>query len=404
MIEQSFQHGAVYLSQIRGDMLTSKTVKVSDILFGPWRHICIARKEPFIYVMDVNTNIIYLYENGNLQVKSTTIEFPEEVESFYYYYGMAKHNRDGEFPYFIQNRPKVTYEKTPDIQSFVLPRTLQDLGYDRKFTYPKELKELLADIPATYVDRFKRPIRHIDGRVFPVNIESIETTLSDLEESNYPFVINIADTSFAMVDLEPDYTKKDLEHFNTLDGYYLESTPRGGKHLLTYADSDLFKFRYSDQLEVINEGMVSIYGIDAEYLGDNPKELDLSKYDTTKRTVTTPVMAKESDEAIQKYVDLLKTQNKKRFSMAKDIARRKYEQNDDLSYAEYMAIYILYVRDVMPYKDSLPEDDLPWIVEGYSRDIIPWRDKHESQRGGVPYLVYLANEAIQYREREVGKI
>lgn len=403
MIEQSFQHGAVYLSQIRGDMLTSKAVKVSDILFGPWRHIRIARKEPFIYVEDISTNIIYLYEDKNLQVETTAITFPKDVESFFYYYGMAHHKKDGEFPYFIQNRPKVSYKKTPDIQTFILPRTLQNLGYNRKFTYPKRLRELLANVPATYVDRFKRPIKHVEGRVFPVNIENVETTFSDLKESNYPFVINIVNTDFIMVDLEPNYTKEDLRHFESLDGYYIESTPRGGKHLLARGDSDLFKFRYSDQLEIINEGMVSIYGIDAEYIGNYPKDIDLSQYDQTKRTVSVPVKAKESDETIQKYVDLLKEQNKKKLSIAKDIAKRKYEQNDDLSYAEYMAIYILYVRDIMPYKEHLPEDDLPWIVESYSRDIIPWRDKHESQRNNVPYLVYLANEAIQYREREVGK-
>lgn len=404
MIEQSFQHGAVYLSQVRGNMLTSKAVKITDLSFGPWRHTRIAKKEPFVYVQDVNTEIIYLYESNNLQVESTTLDFPSNVDQFYYYYGMAYHKRDGEFPYFIQNRPQVSYDGIPSIETFDLPRTLQDLGYDRKFTYPKEIKKLLGNLPATYVDRFKRPINHTNGRTFPVNIEKVKTTLSDLKESNYPFVINIANTDFAMVDLEPNYTKDDLEHFNSLEGYYIESTPRGGKHLLVKAKSDLFKFRYSDELEIINEGMISIYGIDGEYLSNNPKEIDLSAYRSTKRTVSQPIKAKESDKEIQKYVDLLEEKNKKLNSTGRDIAERKYEQNDDLSYAEYLVIYILYSEDIEPYKNSLPKENLPWIVEAYARKTIPWRDKHESQRNKVPYLVHLANEVIQYKEREAENI
>lgn len=400
MIEQSFQHGAVYLSQVRGNMLVSKSIKVADISFGPWRHIRIAQKEPFVYVEDINTKIIYLYEKGNLQIESETLDFPNDVDHFFYYYGVADHKQDGEFPYFIQNRPNVTYKGTPDVKVFSLPRTLQDLGYDREFTYPREIINLLGDLPATYVDRFKRPIKHEKGRTFPVNIEKVETKLADLEESNYPFVINIANTDFAMVDLEPNYTDDDLEHFNSLEGYYIESTPRGGKHLLVKAESDLFKFRYSDELEIINEGMVSIYGIDGKYLSNNPKKLDLSKYNSTKRTVSAPIKEKESDERIQKYVDLLEEMSKKTNSLGRDIAERKYNQGDDISHSEYLVIYILYQEDILPYRNHLPEPDLPWILEAYARKSIPWRDKHESQRNNVPYLVHLANEVIQYTERE----
>lgn len=404
MIEQTFEHGAVYLSQERKKLLTSKIVKVTDISFGPWRHIRISKKEPFVYVEDTRTKIVYLYENNKLQAEGKSLSLPDNVDQYYYYYGLSKHKTQGEFPYYIQNRPNVTYDRTPCIDTFYLPRTLQDLGYDQSFTYPREIKKLLSNVQATYVDRFKRPVKHSQGRTFPINIDSVKTTLSDLEDSNYPFVVNLAGTDFAMVDLEPNYTKEDYEHFEKIEGYYIESTPNGGKHLLVPADSKVFKFRYSEQLEIINEGMVSLYGIDAKFLSWNPKPLDTNIYESTQRTVSTPVAERKSKEHVQKYVNLLVDQSKKTASSAMQHAKQNYEQNDDLSYAEYLALYILYVRDVLPYKANLPTDDLPWILESYARAIIPWRDKHESQRNSIPYLVHLANEVIQYKEREEKEI
>lgn len=403
MIEQSFEHGAVYLSEERTTILTSKPVKVTDIAFGPWRHIQIAHKDPFVYVKDTRTKTIYLYENKQLQITSDTLSMPSDTNHYLYYYGLANHNTDGEFPYYIQNRPQVSYNKTPDIKSFQLPRTLQDLGYDQLFTYPEEIKELLADVQATYVDRYKRPVHHARGRIFPINIDRVDTTVSQLEETNYPIVLNLEGTGFAMVDLEPGYTKEDYNHFEQLDGYYKESTPNGGKHLLVPANSKQFKFRYSEHLEIINEGMVSIYGINGKFLSWKPTPLDVSIYKATQRTASVPVTKRKSDKHIKKYVDLLNQQSEKTASSAMDHAKQNFNQNADISYAEYIAIYILYVRDILPYKDNLPADDLPWIVEGYANPVIPWRDKHETQRNNIPYLVHLANEVIQYREREAEK-
>lgn len=405
MLEQSFEHGTVYLSYVKSDSLITKSVKIPEIQFGPSRPVHIIVTDDFVYVQDLNTKIVYLYSGGHLQAQGLDIPMPDN-RRFFYYYGMAylpkaktevKH-----YPFFTQNRPPKQIDDIPNIQVFEPPRTLQNLGYRQTFTYPIELIDLLGDVKATYVDRYKRPIRTENGRTLPISMDRVSTKMKDLPESNYPIVVDLAKTPFAMVDLEPGYTDDDLEHFNSLDGYYVESTPRGGKHLLVPIQSDLFKFRYSDHLEIINEGMVTLYGIEADVLSLHPDTLDITPYTQTTRRATAPV--KPVSDNIKQYVEALQAQSEKVASPAKHYARNRYEQESDRSYADYIALYILYMQDVYPYQHQLPENSLPWILEAYARDTIPWRSKHDSMRNGVPYMVHLANEVIQYNKDKDRKV
>lgn len=405
MLEQSFEHGAVYLSYVQSDRLITKSVRIPDVKFGPSRPVYIVVTNDFVYVQDANTKIVYLYSGGHLQAQGTDIPMPEQ-RRFFYYYGMAyipnAKTEEKYYPFFTQNRPPKQIDTIPDIRQFEPPRTLQNLGYRQTFTYPVEIIDLLGDIKATYVDRYKRPIRTEKGRTFPISMDKVTTTFKELEPTNYPVVVDLSKTHFAMVDLEPGYTAEDLEHFEQLDGYYLESTPRGGKHLLVPIQSDAFKFRYSEHLEIINEGMVTLYGIEPKILSTTPDYLDTSIYESTIRRVTAPVRHVSDD--IQRYVDALKAQSDKVASPAKTYARNRYEQESDMSYADYIALYIIYMQDVYPYHKQLPEASLPWILEAYARDVIPWRSKHDTMRNGVPYMVHLANEIIQYNKRKDGKV
>lgn len=407
MIEQSFEHGSLYLSEIRKSMLVSKSVKVADIKFGYWRPIEIYMGDPFVLVKDLGDGQIYVYDNGLLQIKTETIV--PEGNGFFYYYGVAqiKDSSTGVnmmYPYFIQNRPSVTLETTPDFSSFELPRTIQNLGYDRTFEYDIQLHALLGDIQATYVDRYKRPVQITDGRVFPINIDNVKTTFNDLTPSNYPVVVNLSATPYAMMDLEPGYTDDELRHFNSVQGYYVEDTPRGGKHKLVKLNTRVFKYRYSDNLEIINDSMVTLYGINASMLHRNPRAIQIEQYQPTVRTASIPVEREPVKDDVQKYVTLLNQQNLATMSQGKAYARNTLDTDPDRSHGEYVAMYTLYMQDIKPYKPSLPSAHLPWILEAYARDVIPHRDKHETQRNGVPYLVYLANEVIHFdtkRDRKV---
>lgn len=405
MLEQSFEHGTVYLSYVQSDSLITKSVKIPEIKFGPSRPVDIIVTNDFVYVQDRNTKIVYLYSGGHLQAKGTHIQMPDQ-NRFFYYYGMAyiptAKTENKYYPFFTQNRPPMQIEDIPNIKQFEPPRTLQNLGYRQTFTYPYEIIDLLGDIKASYVDRYKRPIRTENGRTFPISMDRVTTTFKDLAPTNYPVVVDLSKTSFAMVDLEPGYTVDDLQHFEQLDGYYVESTPRGGKHLLVPIQSDIFKFRYSEHLEIINEGMVTLYGIESEILSVHPDLIDVSVYESTIRRVTAQV--KPISDNIQRYVDALQAQSEKRASPAKTYALNRYEQESDMSYADYISLYILYMQDVQPYQKQLPKDSLPWILEAYARDVIPWRSKHDTMRNGVPYMVHLANEIIQYNMQTDGKV
>lgn len=406
VIEQSVENGAVYLSYIRKSMLISESVKVSDIQFGRWRAIRIVPEDNFIYVTDVNENMTYLYESGVLQVRSESLMGPED--GAFYYYGVAKHKdkRTGTYiayPYYIKNKPPVTLDIVPKMNLFELPRTMQDLGYNLKFEYNPLLLDLLENIPATYVDRFKRPIVFYGSSAYPVNIDNVKTTVKDLPPINYPIVVNLSNTPFAVVDLEPGYTEEDLNHFNSLKGYYLEETPRGGKHLLVHLDEPVYKYRYSDHLEIINNGMVTLYGINSKMMYANPKPIDTTPYSQTNRSVSTVVQDPVSED-VQEYVKVLEAQRIKTASSNIERILFTHQQNEDKSHADYIALYSLYMRDVYPYRASLPTEDLPWILEAYARDIIPHRDKHETRRNGVPYMVYLSDKVIQYVEEKNRKV
>lgn len=402
MLEQTMLHGPLYTSYIKGKTLISKPVTIQNVKFGPMRPITIYKEAHCVVVRDNRTQVQYLYQQGKLTPSDTPYEVTSE--GFTYFYGMAQYKNQNH-TYFIQNQPIVSIPDIPDIHTFTLPQTLQDLDYEQTFTYPERLLHLLHDIQATYTDRYKRPIIQVNGRIYPIMLTKSKTKLQDLTPSTYPIVINLEHTNFAMVDLEPDHTEDDLAHFNSLQGYYQEDTPRGGKHLLVSLDSDVFKFRYSPQLEIINESAITIYGINAVWKCDDPPPLDVEPYTKILHTVKTTSLHtirnidgnKEQQEQIEQYADMLTQLHKKKYTGSKARAQQQYRQDPDTSHGEYMALYILWNQDVKPYQEQLPQDLLPWILQAYADDCIEWRDKHETQRNGVPYLIHLCQRIIEWK-------
>lgn len=402
MIEQSVLYGQVYLSIIKNKTLISKPVSLTTLKFGPMRPITIFLEDEFVLVQNNITGDISIYKDNLLQGEKKDIRLDQ---GFFYYYGVVEYtdkktNQVSLYPYYLQNKPLVTIDTIPNTNTFELPRTLQPLDYNMKFTYPDIIYKLLSDVPATYVDTFKRPIIRNKGRIYPINIDDVKTTIKDLPPTTYPITFQLVNTSFAVVDLEPNYTTEDFAHFESIDGFYIEDTPRGGKHLLVLLDSDVTKFRYSQNLEIINESQVTLYGINAKQLNVNPKPLDVSSYKPTKTHLIVP-QVKPIDEDLSQYVKLLNQKNKKAESSTKDLAKQKVLQDDDQSHGDYMALYILYHEDIKPYEQNLPKDLLPWILEAYARDVIPWREKHETMRKNVPYLVHLANIIIFGKTSEI---
>ena len=357
---------------------------------------------------DPNRNIWYQYcqkggTEGELTLQWTGAKedcpVSEPGQKFFYYYGLALYQdpRTGESRshlYFVQNEPPVTYEGIPDTKTIRIPPTLQKLDYIQVFTYPEPVAALLSDVPSAYVDRFKRPVIRRNGRTYPVSMEKVETKWKDLPETTYPKVVDFSRTPYAVADLEPEHTEEDLREFESLPGYYEEETPRGGKHKLLRVDTDQFKVRYSKGLEIINQSQVTLYGIHGTWLCDDPPLADLSPYREIGHG-THAVRAALTRPDVSEEVRLLQRKAEENVSTARVVAERQCRMDPDDSHGEYVALRTLYRCDIHPYAKQFDPERLPWITEAYSRESIPHRDKHETLRNGLPYLVYLAAIIIE---------
>lgn len=409
MLEQSALHGRIYLSEQAGKSYVSKPVLLPEIRFGPMRAAFfypISDQE--LLVEDPNRGVWYQYcqkgeTEGELTLQWTgtkeDCQVSEPGQKFFYYYGLALYQdpRTGESRshlYFVQNEPPVTYEGIPDTKTIRIPPTLQKLDYIQVFTYPEPVAALLSDVPSAYVDRFKRPVIRRNGRTYPVSMEKVETKWKDLPETTYPKVVDFSRTPYAVADLEPEHTEEDLREFASLPGYYEEETPRGGKHKLLRVDTDQFKVRYSKGLEIINQSQVTLYGIHGTWLCDDPPLADLSPYREIGHG-THAVRAALTRPDVSEEVRLLQRKAEENVSTARVVAERQCRMDPDDSHGEYVALRTLYRCDIHPYAKQFDPERLPWITEAYSRESIPHRDKHETLRNGLPYLVYLAAIIIE---------
>lgn len=401
MLEQSVLHGKVFCITQTATTLTSKTTSISDISFGPMRPIHLyVLSDNEVLVCDINRNDWYHYKRESVaselvladRVRPASIP---NVSQHFYYYGMAKYN-DTNHLYFIKNVPSVTISDIPDINTFQIPITLQTLGYETLFEYPDELVDLLNDVPACYTDRYKRPIVHTADKTYPIPMDKVTTTVKDLPACAYPVVFDFKNTCYGIADLEPHHTEQDMEHFNSLDGYYVEDTPRGGKHKLIKIDAPDFKFRYSDGLEIINQSQATLYGINGTWLKDNPEPIDVTVYNVIGRVERTVVALLERPD-VTEAVALLTQKANENLSAGRRIAKNQYMTDPDTSHGEYMVLWTLYQEDLLPYANQFDRQLLPWILEQYAMTIIEHREKHETMRHGLPYLVYLAAIIIEKR-------
>lgn len=403
MLEQSALHGRIFRSEFKEKTLISKPVSIANIAFGPMRPIQIYRisdKEMWVQDKyrgdwyyykgvwgDKELPLVQMYKGGEIQIADYT-----DGKGFFYYYGKALYyvdDKEQEEDYFIQNEPSVTYDGIPNTDLMQMPLTMQALDYEPVFSYPEEIKRLLADYPACYVDRYKRPIMAKAGRVYPVAMEKVSTTWENLPAAAYPVVINFASTVYGVADLEPEHTKEDEAHFDKLEGFYEEETPRGGRHKLVIIEEKDYKYRYSPGLEIINQSQVTLYGIRAKWLKDKPAVLDTSVYQTVGHAEHS-VTAYLTRPDVSEEVAILRAKAEENLSTATAVALKLYRKDADDSHGEYVVLRTLYQQDIEPYARQFDTGKLPWILEQYASSVIEHRDKHETLRCGLPYLVYLA--------------
>ncbi len=402
MLEQTKKNGRVYNVQPGEKSVLSRPASIPEYEFGPYRPITVYRvTDNEMWVKDEAHGDWYHYKGDEhpLTLVSREDDHEEPAPGSFYLYGVAGKEEDV-IPYFVQDAPYVQKHIIPDIQSMEMPFSMRALDYGRLFTFPNSLKELIGDCPVAYADCFKRPIIRTQGHTYPISLAKQASKWSELPDSCYPVVADLAGTNFAVLDLEPTHTQDENNVYESIMGYYEEETIRGGKHKLVRLDDPTFKFRYGKGLELIANGMITFYGINGVMLSSDPEPMQTTGFAPVGHTerILEPMEAPEEIKMLlvklEAYTgDLSETKLK---------IREKHRLNPDNSNREFNILLDLYKEVLAPYRREFPEPALPWLLAAYSYDVIEPREKHATQRNGLPYLVYLS--AIICEKKEGAKI
>lgn len=408
MLEQTKKNGRVYDIRPGEKSVLSKPAIIPELEFGPYRPVSIYRiNDHDMWVKDEAHGGWYHYtgETYPLKLVETQDSHEEKGISCFYLYGVAEYKNGSQYegeqiPYFVQDVPYVKKRIIPDIQSMEMPFSMLALDYDRIFTYPDSLKKLLEDCPVAYADRFKRPIIRSNGHTYPISLSKQAFKWETLPDSRYPVVADLADTHFAVLDLEPSRTRDEETVYESIMGYYEEKTIRGGRHKLVRLDDTTFKFRYGKGLELIANGMITFYGIEGKMLHASPEPMKTTGFAPVGHVAR---MMKPADMPVEitRLAEKLESYTGDLF-LIKTRIRDKHASNTDNSDREFRILLDLYKQVVNPYRNMFTEEQIPWVLTACAADIIEPREKHATQRNGLPYLVYLS--AIICEKKEGAKI
>lgn len=291
-----------------------------------------------------------------------------------------------------------------DWQKLKLPVSIAGFTYDEQFTYRKELVQILKTGKAAFIDSLKRPLsvpgllNH--GTYYPKSLSKSPFTFGDLAkyELNLPITVDMGSfKDLACLDLEPHFTKEDLDLANSFDAYYVEETPRGGRHYLIKAKGDAYKYRLTEHLEAQINASVTWYGVFGKWLNDSVNESDLSKYKVVgKRKNELTMTVHECPPKAQRFFDLIKTFGDINQG-TRDKIKEIYDTDNDPSHADWMAILTIYNRIKQNFISlNIDMETRGWILTLFVSGLIPYRPKHDTDRCGVSYLTYLCFSVVEW--------
>ena len=399
-IEQSKPGGEFYLTTIVDDTKSSKqTVKTDTlskerVLWG----------QPYQASFSVVNDQLYFSCAGyTYQYVNNTWQYVEQVlNGEPYYCGLAL--VDGvTYPYYVKDLPVANVDiPITAIEQMVPPHTWTGFPYESTFTLLPELVQLMYDIPATYVDRFKRPLNALmfdHHRYYPKTVKESGRTLGQLRQgTHFPCVVDLNQfavngVKFGILDLEPGYTQSDVEWLQSFDIVYEEETPRGGKHFLFRHTSDRYKYRLTPNLEILTNALVTLYGINGRMINPNAGP---STLDDSLAVDYNPIEVVTAESDVNQIVEWLMARNKGGLGRSNMQRRFDRESLEDMSKAEFNAMRHLYVSEIKMFESMMTESDVPWVLGEYARRVLPYRPKHDSPRKNVPYIVVTAKKVIEF--------
>lgn len=402
IIEQAYSNTAYYIVKIVNDngkkRLINKPIEISDLTFHAPIMVTMYALDDMTYLQPKNSEKVYTFRNnifcGFLK--------PSENKKYYcyeFYVGIVKYGSEY-LPYWSIDKPEhIQTSSTINFAKTMLPPMYTGLKYDMNFEYDQKLISILNEYQASLVDQFKRPL-NVNGikrhQYYPGKLADSPSTVKDIVglSKTLPIVVNLESKNegLACLDLEPHFTEKELNKAESFDYYYVEETPRGGRHYLIKAkQKDAYKFRISKHLEVQVNAPITWYGINGIWKKDKIELSDLSEYKEVGHESSTFDETENPEKAqliAKAYCEFFK------YTGSRIYALSIYHKTDDLSYADFTAMARLYHRDIQFNVLQYPRDLQVWILADYASLILPHRAKHDELRLGVPYLTYLANKIV----------
>lgn len=405
MIEQSKLNGPVYCSEHEGKSLSSQTVNITDISFGiPTRLIIHTRDGygPVLLENPADKTGIVINENGEILKYLENVQTYNNETCHEYYYGVAKYKGE-RHPYWIKNIPPVGLDDLGDFKHMNLPSAIVGYPYTQTFDFSTELIDIIGNLQATYVDRFKRPInpdliqRHL---YYPISIDNVKTKFKDISvhPTKFPIVCNLKDTEFCVFDLEPGFSEADKAKAESYDIIYKEETPRGGIHYLARTNDMTFKYRFTEKLELITNTMVTFYGINCEMINKDAKPITNFSDEWKPVGVSTVTIESATVDIVKinNIVDKLKETFTTQNYWVRHALSRYNNYDSDESRAEFAFMGSIYrnVLEKLQLFQEATDDEKAWILGQFTQNMIPFRLKHNTARNQIPYLVYSAMKII----------
>lgn len=311
----------------------------------------------------------------------------------------------------------------------------------------------------TVSDTNKRPINAKEllesGNIYGARDESELVTLYELDNNpnlqavNRTYRLQARHNNVIMIDVEPEASNELKNQAFYFPAHYTELSTNGGVHLLIAVPQDLIndENRYLfEELSVFKEpvpkeenrpsyfevlfndhyitftkrAIIDKASVDyntnpqakqqlANFL-NNIVQLDKERKEKRELAKSYQIdmfeesISKEKKEQIQKFINIRHLDPVKQRAIERDIGM----YNEDLSRYE-MAVATGIVggvlrtsnlaRTTITYRDMLStftEQDYVYASYLIMKDIIPYRDKHEEYRDGLPWLMYICREAYTY--------
>lgn len=399
LIEQTTKKGIYYVSSIKLEngkkRLVSEIADLSSLILGKGIKAQIWKDKTSIWLVASGKTALFKL-NHFVRFSKPSLSAQKTDELFL---SLGKY-KDESTLVWSKDQVKEDPNFKVDWQKLTLPISIAGFVYDESFSYSKELTQILGKGKAAFIDSIKRPLsvpsllNH--GTYYPKSLDKSSFSFKDLAKYglNLPIAVDMGSLeNLACLDLEPHFTQEDLDLANSFDAYYVEETPRGGRHYLIKAKGDAYKYRLTKNLEAQINASVTWYGLFGKWLKDNAQESDLSKYKIVGKRKE-DLKINECPPRAQSLFETIKT-----FGDIDKIVLNKikwiYETDDDPSHADWMAILTIYNR-LKPNFTTEDMDTRGWVLELFARNLIPYRPKHDTDRCGVSYLTYLCFSVVTW--------